>query len=29
VASGVRLEQGRALFPQENGNGVRLLEEGA
>ena len=26
VASGVRLEQGRAVFPQENGNGVRLLE---
>ncbi|MCW5559679.1 MAG: dipeptide epimerase, partial [Verrucomicrobiae bacterium] len=26
VATGVRLEQGRALFPEENGNGVRLLE---
>jgi len=25
VASGVRLEQGRAIFPDENGNGVRLL----
>ena len=25
VASGVRLEKGRAVFPQENGNGVRLL----
>ena len=25
VASGVRLEQGRAVFPAENGNGVRLL----
>ncbi len=28
VASGVRLEKGRALFPDENGNGVRLLECG-
>ena len=26
VASGVRLEKGRAVFPEENGNGVRLLE---
>jgi hypothetical protein len=25
VASGVRLERGRAIFPEENGNGVRLL----
>ena len=25
VASGVRLEKGRAIFPDENGNGVRLL----
>jgi L-alanine-DL-glutamate epimerase-like enolase superfamily enzyme len=25
VASGVRLEKGRAIFPGENGNGVRLL----
>ncbi len=28
VASGVRLEKGRAVFPKENGNGVRLLECG-
>jgi len=27
VASGVRVEKGRAVFPAENGNGVRLLEE--
>jgi len=27
VASGVRVEKGRAVFPSENGNGVRLLEE--
>ncbi len=27
VASGVRLEQGRAVFPDENGNGVRLLAD--
>jgi L-alanine-DL-glutamate epimerase-like enolase superfamily enzyme len=26
VASGVRLEKGRAVFPEENGNGVRLLD---
>ena len=26
VASGVRVEKGRAVFPSENGNGVRLLE---
>lgn len=25
VATGVRLEKGKALFPEENGNGVRLL----
>ena len=25
VASGIRLEKGRAVFPDENGNGVRLL----
>jgi L-Ala-D/L-Glu epimerase len=25
VASGVRLDKGRAIFPNENGNGVRLL----
>jgi L-Ala-D/L-Glu epimerase len=25
VASGVRLDKGRAIFPDENGNGVRLL----
>ena len=25
VASGVRLDKGRVVFPQENGNGVRLL----
>jgi L-alanine-DL-glutamate epimerase-like enolase superfamily enzyme len=25
IASGVRLERGRAIFPNENGNGVRLL----
>jgi L-alanine-DL-glutamate epimerase-like enolase superfamily enzyme len=28
VATGVRLEKGRAVFPDENGNGVRLLENG-
>lgn len=27
VASGVRVEKGRAVFPAENGNGVRLLDE--
>lgn len=27
VASGVRVEKGRAVFPSENGNGVQLLEE--
>ena len=26
IASGVHLEKGRAVFPKENGNGVRLLE---
>ena len=26
IASGVHLEKGRAIFPEENGNGVRLLE---
>jgi len=26
VATGVRLERGRAVFPEENGNGVRLFE---
>ena len=26
IASGVRLDKGRAVFPEENGNGVRLLE---
>jgi L-alanine-DL-glutamate epimerase-like enolase superfamily enzyme len=26
IATGVRLEQGRAIFPEENGNGVRLIE---
>lgn len=26
VATGVRLERGRAIFPEENGTGVRLLE---
>ena len=26
IASGVRVEKGRAIFPDENGNGVRLLE---
>jgi L-Ala-D/L-Glu epimerase len=26
VASGVKVEKGRAIFPNENGNGVRLLE---
>jgi len=26
VATGVRLERGRALYPEENGNGVRLLQ---
>ena len=25
IASGVRLDQGRAIFPDENGNGVKLL----
>jgi L-alanine-DL-glutamate epimerase-like enolase superfamily enzyme len=25
VATGVHLERGRAIFPNENGNGVRLL----
>ena len=27
VASGVRLEKGKAVFPAENGNGVRLLDD--
>jgi len=27
VAAGVRLERGRAVFPNEDGNGVRLLDE--
>ncbi len=27
IASGVRLEKGRAIFPDENGNGVRLLDD--
>lgn len=27
VASGVRVEKGRAVFPAENGNGVKLLEK--
>jgi len=27
VASGVRVDKGRAVFPEENGNGVRLLKE--
>ncbi|MBI5773250.1 MAG: dipeptide epimerase [Verrucomicrobia bacterium] len=27
IASGVRLEKGRAIFPNENGNGVQLLPE--
>jgi L-alanine-DL-glutamate epimerase-like enolase superfamily enzyme len=26
IATGVRLEKGKAVFPDENGNGVRLLE---
>ncbi len=26
VATGVRLEKGRAIFPDENGNGVKMLE---
>lgn len=26
VASGVRVEKGRAVFPDENGNGVRLID---
>lgn len=26
IASGVHLENGRAIFPEENGNGVRLLD---
>jgi L-alanine-DL-glutamate epimerase-like enolase superfamily enzyme len=25
IATGVRVEKGRAIFPKENGNGVRLL----
>jgi len=25
IASGVYLEKGRVVFPEENGNGVRLL----
>ncbi len=25
IASGVRLERGRAVFPEENGNGIRIL----
>ena len=25
VATGVRLDDGRAIFPAENGNGVRLI----
>jgi L-alanine-DL-glutamate epimerase-like enolase superfamily enzyme len=29
IASGVRLDRGRAVFPEENGNGVRLLEGAA
>jgi L-Ala-D/L-Glu epimerase len=29
IASGVQLDQGRPVFPSENGNGVRLLEEKA
>jgi L-alanine-DL-glutamate epimerase-like enolase superfamily enzyme len=29
VAGGVRVEKGRAVFPQENGNGVRLLDRDA
>ena len=28
IASGVHLEKGRPVFPDENGNGVRLLEQG-
>jgi L-alanine-DL-glutamate epimerase-like enolase superfamily enzyme len=27
AATGVRVERGRAIFPEENGNGVRLLQE--
>ena len=27
IASGVHLERGRAIFPDENGNGVRLLDD--
>ena len=27
VANGVKVEKGRAVFPDENGNGVRLLEQ--
>ncbi len=27
IATGVHLEKGRAIFPEENGNGVRLLAE--
>ncbi|HAB19883.1 MAG TPA: dipeptide epimerase [Verrucomicrobiota bacterium] len=26
IATGVRLDKGRAIYPEENGNGVRLLE---
>jgi hypothetical protein len=26
IASGVRVERGRCVFPEENGNGVRLLK---
>ena len=29
IASGVHLERGRAIFPDENGNGVRLLGDAA
>ena len=29
IASGVRLDKGRAIFPEENGNGVRLLDPAA
>ena len=28
IATGVHLEKGRPVFPDENGNGVRLLEQG-
>jgi L-alanine-DL-glutamate epimerase-like enolase superfamily enzyme len=27
IASGVHLEKGRAIFPNENGNGVRMLDQ--